>query len=328
MTGFGERLRQEREAREITLRQIADETKISLRYLQALEADDLKSLPGTVFNKGYVRTYAEFIGVDPNPLVAAYVAEEKVQSEAGRLEEADLLNELSRSIDSRVQAANGHRGNRFVPIALGLGGALVLVLAATWWFFLRPEPAPGGAEATLNAVVPPAIREVAQQEAPSSEVPHARPVEAQPQPDAAPPERSPEAVADAREPEPVPREDPAPPVAVAAAAPAGGASIPEYGIGTAVVNRQLVGRDVRFESGSQVWFWTRVIGAEAGETIRHVWIHDGKEILSTPLKIGGPHWRTQSRKTLIEGAGAWSVEARDASGRVLARESFTCLPRG
>jgi len=59
------RLRQEREKRQIPLQKIAEETKISARYLEALEADDLSSLPGEFFYRAFVRQYSEYLGFDP-----------------------------------------------------------------------------------------------------------------------------------------------------------------------------------------------------------------------------------------------------------------------
>ena len=79
MSSFGEVLKRERELREISLREISEATKISLRYLEALERDDFRYLPGGVFNKGFVRAYAQFIGVDPETMVTAYLHEEQTQ---------------------------------------------------------------------------------------------------------------------------------------------------------------------------------------------------------------------------------------------------------
>ena len=76
MSSFGETLRRERELRQITLREISEATKINLRYLDALERDDFRHLPGGVFNKGFVRAYAQFIGVDPEAMVTAYLEED------------------------------------------------------------------------------------------------------------------------------------------------------------------------------------------------------------------------------------------------------------
>jgi cytoskeletal protein RodZ len=76
MSSFGETLRRERELRQISLREIAEATKINLRYLDALERDDFRHLPGGVFNKGFVRAYAQFIGIDPESMVTAYLEED------------------------------------------------------------------------------------------------------------------------------------------------------------------------------------------------------------------------------------------------------------
>jgi len=76
MSSFGETLRRERELRQISLREISEATKINLRYLDALERDDFRHLPGGVFNKGFVRAYAQFIGIDAESMVMAYLEEE------------------------------------------------------------------------------------------------------------------------------------------------------------------------------------------------------------------------------------------------------------
>ena len=73
MGTFGERLRREREMRGITLEEIAAATKISTRSLSALEQQEFDKLPGGVFNKGFVRAYSRFLGLDEEQAVADYV---------------------------------------------------------------------------------------------------------------------------------------------------------------------------------------------------------------------------------------------------------------
>lgn len=80
MPSFGETLKRERELRQISLREISEATKINLRYLEALERDDFRHLPGGVFNKGFVRAFAQFIGIDAEAMVTAYLDEERSQS--------------------------------------------------------------------------------------------------------------------------------------------------------------------------------------------------------------------------------------------------------
>jgi cytoskeletal protein RodZ len=73
MASFGETLKRERELREISLRQIAEATKINIRYLEALEENRFDALPGGLFNKGFIRAYSTFIGVDGEAMVNSYL---------------------------------------------------------------------------------------------------------------------------------------------------------------------------------------------------------------------------------------------------------------
>lgn len=73
MASFGENLRRERELRGITLAELANATKISLRHLQALEGDQLDDLPGGVFNRGFVRAVARYMKLDEHYWVGEYV---------------------------------------------------------------------------------------------------------------------------------------------------------------------------------------------------------------------------------------------------------------
>jgi cytoskeletal protein RodZ len=69
---IGEQLRLAREERGIPLREISDETRISIRYLEAIESGDFKRLPGGIFNRSFVKAYARCIGYDEKKAVEAY----------------------------------------------------------------------------------------------------------------------------------------------------------------------------------------------------------------------------------------------------------------
>jgi cytoskeletal protein RodZ len=75
MGSFGDNLRRERELRGITLREISEATKISFRFLQALEQDRIDVLPGGLFPRAFVRQYARYLGLDAEKLVAEYLYE-------------------------------------------------------------------------------------------------------------------------------------------------------------------------------------------------------------------------------------------------------------
>jgi len=74
MGGLGDQLRREREARGITLGEISESTKISSSFLRALEQEDFQRLPGGVFNRGFVRAYCRFLGIDEDATVADFDA--------------------------------------------------------------------------------------------------------------------------------------------------------------------------------------------------------------------------------------------------------------
>ena len=71
---FGSRLRAARERRGITLRQIANSTKISVGVLDALERNDISRLPGGIFGRAFVRSYAAEVGLDPEATIQDFIA--------------------------------------------------------------------------------------------------------------------------------------------------------------------------------------------------------------------------------------------------------------
>lgn len=79
---FGEQLRLAREARGITLRHISDQTRISIRYLEAIESDDYKRLPGGIFNRSFIKSYAKQIGFDEKEAIDGYLRTAREQGES------------------------------------------------------------------------------------------------------------------------------------------------------------------------------------------------------------------------------------------------------
>ncbi|HVR43505.1 MAG TPA: helix-turn-helix domain-containing protein [Thermoanaerobaculia bacterium] len=70
---FGDELRKEREIRGVSLKEIAEATKVSRRFLAAIEKDDYKKLPAPVFARGFVREYARYLGLDAEEMVTRYI---------------------------------------------------------------------------------------------------------------------------------------------------------------------------------------------------------------------------------------------------------------
>jgi cytoskeletal protein RodZ len=69
---FGEHLRREREMRGVSLEEISAATRIGTRFLEALESEQWERLPGGVFNRGFVRAVARFLGLDEEGMVGEY----------------------------------------------------------------------------------------------------------------------------------------------------------------------------------------------------------------------------------------------------------------
>ena len=74
-SGFGDKLREARERRGLSLRQIANATKISMITLEALERNDIKRLPGGIFSRGVVRSYALEVGLDPETTIDEFMGQ-------------------------------------------------------------------------------------------------------------------------------------------------------------------------------------------------------------------------------------------------------------
>ncbi len=69
---IGEQLRLAREGRGIPLREISDQTRISVHYLEAIESNDYKRLPGGIFNRSFVKAYARYVGYDEKEAIDGY----------------------------------------------------------------------------------------------------------------------------------------------------------------------------------------------------------------------------------------------------------------
>jgi cytoskeletal protein RodZ len=72
---FGSKLRAARERRGVTLRQIANQTKIAVSVLEALERNDISRLPGGIFGRAFVRSYAVEVGLDPEETIRDFIAQ-------------------------------------------------------------------------------------------------------------------------------------------------------------------------------------------------------------------------------------------------------------
>jgi cytoskeletal protein RodZ len=80
---IGEQLRLAREGRGIPLREISDQTRISMHYLEAIESNDYKRLPGGIFNRSFVKAYARYVGYDEKEAIEGYTRYMRDSGEPG-----------------------------------------------------------------------------------------------------------------------------------------------------------------------------------------------------------------------------------------------------
>lgn len=137
MGAFGDNLRREREMRGVTLAEISESTKISRRWLQALEDEEFKNLPGGIFNRGFVRAYAHFLGINEEEAVADYVAASGEQPPP----EDKFPLEIHEKPNSK--ALNPKRSP--VPVLLAVVGLVLVIGAWTFWAKHKALDAPAKA---------------------------------------------------------------------------------------------------------------------------------------------------------------------------------------
>ena len=99
----GEYLKRERKLRQITLQEVAEGTKISIRSLESIEANRFTDLPAEVFLRGFVRSYAAYIGIDPEDVILRLEDDmAKSESEPQNIKISSSDIDIGPGIDNRV----------------------------------------------------------------------------------------------------------------------------------------------------------------------------------------------------------------------------------
>lgn len=124
---LGEKLRQAREERGISISEVAEQTRISPMYLELIENDNYRPLPGGIFNKGFVKAYAKYVGIDEQEALQDYARlitqnEENLEDSQPRYR-PEVLTDDARSASSIIPTVV------FAGIILALmtGGILFVV---------------------------------------------------------------------------------------------------------------------------------------------------------------------------------------------------------
>ena len=124
MPNLGATFRKARESAGLPLEKIAADTRISTRFLLAIESESFNQLPGGIFNRGFIRSYAEYLGLDPDQAVADY---DRLASAAQ--EPLEVLRDVERDSSRRSE-------RNLYPIA-----AAILVVSILAYYLVTRKPA-------------------------------------------------------------------------------------------------------------------------------------------------------------------------------------------
>jgi cytoskeletal protein RodZ len=117
----GARLREAREKRGVSLRQIANSTRISVMSLEALERSDMTRLPGGIFTRAFIRAYAQEVGLDPDRTIQDFLAE--LPADAATAAARPVAMEDSEKLESDRQAVS--TAIRLVLISIPIVAAVI-----------------------------------------------------------------------------------------------------------------------------------------------------------------------------------------------------------
>jgi cytoskeletal protein RodZ len=132
---FGQELKEQREIQGIALDDVAVSTRVSLRHLHALEDDRFRDLPGGVFNRGIVRSYAQFCGLDPDKILQNFNAALRSAGLEPESKDDDWVEFAEAVRRSRVIETSRNRWRRVG--VLGMMLAVVLIAAGVLWVLVH-----------------------------------------------------------------------------------------------------------------------------------------------------------------------------------------------
>ena len=151
---FGTRLREARERKGVSLRTIADATKISVAVLEALERNDVSRLPGGIFSRAFVRSYALEVGLDPEATIQEFVAQFPHDSVTAGHQTSAAIEASSLDSDRRVAKTF----LRLLGVGVPILGALLYFGVGMRRAARPPDPVPAvDAPAPPQEIAAPAV---------------------------------------------------------------------------------------------------------------------------------------------------------------------------
>lgn len=343
MQTLGNYLKKEREARNISLSDVADSTKISKLYLDCLERDDFSKIPGEPYVKGYISSYAECVGINEYEAFKLYDTLHTRTDNAAELK-SDLLKGQKRSPLSYLS----FRKKTWLVLAFPV--LLIITIGIYYSFFQNQKKA----VIDKNLPKPPEIKQstiVSTSDGPQQESQDSQPFLSV-KPDGAAKISGnrkgdeihaegishPTAPLDIHRPDQTPkRVVPFPPTYEYPSVidPPGTGNyqthsennlrVAEAVVCSGLIDREPQGSGDSFEwSEDRIYVWSQIQCEKPPSSIRHIYYFKGEKVSDIELKIRSHHWRTWSYKTLLSKRyiGPWRVDITSADGNVLQSLEF------
>lgn len=131
----GRLLRRTRLDRGLDEKQVADQLRITVHYVKAIETDHYEKLPGAIFARGYIKSYAKLLKLDQADIVARYEAA------------TSSVQPGKRTVENTESDAGGYRGAQWAMASV----AALLVLAVGVWIVSGPTVESTEVAASSNA---------------------------------------------------------------------------------------------------------------------------------------------------------------------------------
>jgi cytoskeletal protein RodZ len=156
---LGQQLRRAREALGVSLREVSEQTRITMRHLEAIEADDYKHLPGGIFNKSFIKSYARAVRFDEQHAVELYARTARERGEG-------MDEVLTSPQRSRIYIGDTSRSPLVTYVLSAvIVGILILIVYAGLHYYRRTDgqqaaaqttPTPAGVQTPAQATPTPA----------------------------------------------------------------------------------------------------------------------------------------------------------------------------